>query len=42
MEAIEKAGYSPGEQVALGLDVAASELFSDGRYDLAGEGRSGL
>ena len=42
MEAIEKAGYSPGDQVGLALDVAASELFNDGVYDLAGEGRTGL
>jgi enolase len=42
MEAIEKAGYAPGDQIGLALDVAASELFSDGVYDLAGEGRSGL
>jgi enolase len=42
MEAIEKAGYAPGDQIGLALDVAASELFSDGVYNLAGEGRSGL
>jgi enolase len=42
MEAIEKAGYSPGDQIGLGLDIAASELFNDGVYDLAGEGRTGL
>jgi enolase len=40
--AIERAGYTPGEQVALALDVAASEFFEDGAYNLAGEGRSGL
>ncbi len=39
MEAIEKAGYEPGTDVALAMDVAASEYFSDGVYDLAGEGR---
>jgi len=38
IEAIEKAGYEPGRQVALALDVAASELFQDGAYVLAGEG----
>jgi enolase len=38
IEAIEKAGYEPGRQVALALDVAASELFKDGAYMLAGEG----
>jgi enolase len=42
MEAIEKAGYAPGEQIGLALDVAASELFADGVYDLTGEGRTGL
>jgi len=38
VEAIEKAGYKPGEQVRLALDVAASEIFEDGVYNLAGEG----
>jgi enolase len=38
VEAIEGAGYTPGEEVALGMDVAASEIFKDGRYHLAGEG----
>lgn len=38
--AIEKAGYRPGEDIALALDPAASEFFRDGRYVLAGEGRS--
>lgn len=38
LEAIEKAGYKPGEQVAIALDVASTELFSDGRYNFAGEG----
>jgi enolase len=36
--AIERAGYSPGEQIALAMDVAATELFSDGKYVLAREG----
>ncbi|MSP81615.1 MAG: phosphopyruvate hydratase [Alphaproteobacteria bacterium] len=40
MRAIEAAGYRPGEQVALALDVAATELYRDGRYHLAGEGRT--
>jgi enolase len=44
--AIEKAGYRPGEQVALALDVAASEFGAPGeggfRYALEGEGKSGL
>jgi enolase len=35
---IEKAGYRPGEDVAIALDPAASEIFEDGRYVLAGEG----
>lgn len=40
IEAIEKAGYKPGEQVRLAMDVASSELFNkeDGKYHLAGEG----
>jgi enolase len=39
-EAIEKAGYSLGKDVFLGLDVASSEFHKDGRYVLAGENRS--
>ena len=39
VEAIEGAGLAPGEDVALALDVASTELFADGRYNLAGEGR---
>lgn len=39
MAAIEKAGYKPGEQVYLGLDVASSEFYKDGVYDLESEGR---
>ena len=39
LRGIERAGYKPGEDVALGLDVAASELWKDDRYVLAGEGR---
>ena len=39
MNAIDKAGYRPGEEVALALDVASSEFFSDGRYKLESEGR---
>ncbi|EIT87045.1 enolase [Fictibacillus macauensis ZFHKF-1] len=40
MEAIEKAGYKPGEEVRLAMDVASSELFNkeDGKYHLSGEG----
>jgi len=40
IEAIEAAGYRPGEQVALGLDCASSEFYEDGEYTLASEGRS--
>ena len=40
IEAIEQAGYKPGEQVCIALDPAASELLKDGKYDLAGEGRT--
>ena len=39
LTAIEKAGYRPGEQIAVALDPAASEFHEDGRYDLAGEKR---
>ncbi|NNF10055.1 MAG: phosphopyruvate hydratase [Acidimicrobiia bacterium] len=39
-QAIEQAGYTPGEDVSLALDVAANELFSDGSYTLEGEGRT--
>ncbi len=38
LQAIEKAGYTPGEQIALGLDCAASEFHKDGQYVLEGEG----
>ncbi|HLF71732.1 MAG TPA: phosphopyruvate hydratase, partial [Dehalococcoidia bacterium] len=40
IQAIEAAGYRPGEDVALGLDPATSELYEGGRYVLASEGRS--
>ena len=40
IEAIEKAGYTPGTDVCLGIDVAASEFYKDGKYELVGEGRS--
>jgi enolase len=39
VEAIEKAGYSPGEQVMLAMDPATSELYQEGKYHLAREGR---
>jgi enolase len=38
LEAIDKAGYVAGEQIALGLDCAASEFYKDGKYHLEGEG----
>jgi enolase len=37
LEAIEKAGFEPGRQIALGLDCAASEFYKDGMYHLHGE-----
>ncbi len=40
IEAIEAAGYRPGEQVALGLDCASSGFYEDGEYTLAAEGLS--
>ena len=40
VEAIKQAGYVPGSDVALGIDVAASEFYEDGKYVLAGENRS--
>ncbi len=39
VEAIEKAGRVPGDEIAIALDPATSELYKDGVYDLAGEGR---
>ena len=38
IEAIEKAGYKPGEDVKIAMDVASSEFYKDGHYTLAGEG----
>ncbi len=40
LSAIERAGYVPGEQIAIALDPATTELYSDGRYTLAREGRT--
>ena len=40
LEAIDRAGYQAGSQIALGLDCAASEFFKDGKYVLGGEGLS--
>jgi enolase len=37
LQAIEKAGYEPGRQIALGLDCASSEFYKNGRYELSGE-----
>jgi len=39
LEAIEKAGFKPGQDMFLGLDVASSEFYKNGMYDLEGEGR---
>ncbi len=39
VEAIEKAGYKPGEDIALAMDAAASEFYKDGKYYLASEDR---
>jgi enolase len=38
IEAIEKAGFEPGKDIALGLDCAASEFYKDGKYHLEGDG----
>jgi enolase len=40
VQAIEQAGYTPGEQLAIAMDAASSEFYRDGSYVLAGEGRS--
>jgi enolase len=40
MEAVEAAGYAPGEEIAIALDPATSELYRDGAYHLEGEGRT--
>jgi enolase len=40
LEAIERAGYTPGDEIALALDPATTELWRDGSYVLAGEGRT--
>jgi len=39
VEAIEKAGYTPGDDIAIAMDPAMSELYHDGAYHLAGEGK---
>jgi enolase len=40
LEAVERAGYKPGEQIRIALDPAASEFYEDGKYVLAKEGRT--
>ena len=40
LEAIEKAGFTPGTDIAIALDAASTEFYKDGNYVLAGEGRS--
>jgi enolase len=39
LEAIQKAGYEPGKDIGLALDVASSEIYKDGKYHLSGEGK---
>jgi len=40
MQAITDAGYTPGEDIMIGLDVASTEFYSDGKYHLSAEGKS--
>jgi enolase len=40
MEAIQSAGYTPGKDIGLGMDAAASEFFKDGKYQLSSENKS--
>jgi enolase len=40
VQAIEKAGFKPGDQIALGLDTASTEFFKDGKYVMEGEGKT--
>jgi enolase len=40
VEAIDRAGFTPGDDIAIALDPATSEIYRDGRYELAGERRS--
>ncbi|WP_213271745.1 phosphopyruvate hydratase [Hyphomonas sp.] len=40
MKSIETAGYRPGEDIALALDAASTEFYKNGKYELAGEGKS--
>ncbi|PTX54285.1 enolase [Litoreibacter ponti] len=39
LKAVEKAGYTPGEDIYLALDCAATEYYKDGKYDMKGEGK---
>ena len=39
LQAVEKAGYRPGEDIFIGIDAASSEFYNDGKYDLASEGK---
>ena len=40
LKAVEKAGYTPGEQIMLALDCASTEYFKGGKYEMVGEGKS--
>ncbi len=40
LKSIEKAGYTPGDDMCLALDCAASEYYKDGKYEMSGEGKS--
>ncbi|MEL6286507.1 MAG: phosphopyruvate hydratase [Pseudomonadota bacterium] len=40
LKGIEAAGYTPGDDIALALDAASTEFYKDGKYELAGEGKS--
>jgi enolase len=40
LKAVEKAGYRPGDDVAIAMDIAATEFYRDGKYVLEGEGRT--
>jgi enolase len=42
VEAIERAGFTPGDDIAIALDVASTEFYTDGTYTLAGEGNREL
>ena len=40
LKAVDKAGYTPGEDIMLALDCAATEYYKDGKYEISGEGKS--